>query len=114
MKKLARVITLMMLSLFAVSVVLSSVYADPVEKADAFVCPHLGGKAGENPHSPWQAADGEHPQAEKFNPIYGGYTVGGPDVSVPAHATNWGFPNIEHGVPGDVGYTAIWNRANAP
>ena len=106
MKQLARVVTLMMLSLFAVSIVLSSVYADPVEKADAFVCPHLGGKAGENGNT-----DGEHwPIGE----IYEGYTVGGPDVSVPAHATNWGYPNIEHGVPTDPLYTAIWNRANAP
>lgn len=84
----------------------SIVLADPVEKADAFVCPHLGGKAGENGN-----IDGSNwPIGE----IYGGYTVGGPDVSVPDHATNWGYPNIAHGVPGDVGYTAIWNRANAP
>jgi hypothetical protein len=102
MKRIWKLMTLLTLSLFALSMVLTTVSAEPVEKADAFVCPHLGGKAGENGRSP------------KISPIYGGYTIGGPDVSVPAHATNWGYPNIEHGVPGDVGYTAIWNRANAP
>ena len=69
---------------------------------EAFVCPHLGGNAGENGNSP------------KISPIYGGYTIAGPDVSVPAHATNWGSPKIEHGIPVDVGYTAIWNRAKEP
>lgn len=63
------------------------VFAAPVEKVDGFVCPHLGGKAGENDNSP------------KITPIFDGYTIGGPDVSVPEHATNWGFPSIPHGVP---------------
>jgi hypothetical protein len=92
------------------SIVLSSVAAD-------FVCPHLRGKAGENPHSPWQAADGEHPQAEKFNGIWNGYTVGGPNVgggpdyNVPDQATNWGSPPNPNGVPGDPLYTAIWDSS---
>ncbi|MEJ2242483.1 MAG: hypothetical protein P8Y18_10135 [Candidatus Bathyarchaeota archaeon] len=105
MKKLARVITLMMLSLFAVSVVLSSVYADPVEKADGFNCPVLGGKAGQN---------GVH---QGISPIAGGYyTHGGPDVSVPTHVPNEGYPSVEGSflIPGEVGYSAIWDRANAP
>ena len=101
-KKGIRTLVFLTLSVFAISIIFGSVCADPVEKADAFVCPHLKGKAGENGDSP------------KISPVYGGYTIGGPEVSVPAHATNWGYPNIEHGVPGDVGYTAIWNRANAP
>jgi hypothetical protein len=69
---------------------------------DGFVDPHLGGQAGEHGNSP------------KISPILCGYTIGIPDVSVPEHATNFGFPSIPHGTPGDVGYTAIWNYANEP
>jgi len=41
----------------------------------------------------------------------GDYTVAGPDVSVPSHATNQdgeGTPGGEHASPGDTDYTAIW------
>ena len=79
------------------------VLGEPVEKVDGFVCPVLGGKAG------------EHGKSQAIFGIYGGdYSVRGGDVSVPAHATNTGFPSIEHGSPGDLGYTAIWNNANEP
>lgn len=75
------------------------------EKTDGFVCPVLGGKAGE-----------EHGNSNptKITPIGGGdYTVGGPDVKVPIQATNDegnGTPKGEHAAPGDTTYTAIWAR----
>jgi hypothetical protein len=87
-------------SLFAVPV-----FAESVEKVDGFVCPVLGGKAGMNGKS------------GKIQGIAGGYyTVVGPDVSVPEHATNDGFPSVadSFNVPGEEGYTAIWNYDNHP
>jgi hypothetical protein len=101
MKKLTSV-------LFA-SIIFASLFIVPAlaqpDKVDGFVCPVLGGKAGMNGKSP------------KIGGIAGGYyTVVGPDVSIPEHATNSGFPSVEgsFGTPGDEGYTAIWNYDNAP
>src|SRR3989344_8017018 len=46
-------------------------------------------------------------------PIGGGdYTILGPNVSVPIHATNQngaGSPGGTHASPGEAGYTPIWN-----
>jgi len=74
--------------------------AAPVEKTDGFVCPVFND----------QSAVGEHnPQAVEIGG--GDYTVAGPDVSVPSHATNQdgeGTPGGEHASPGDTDYTAIW------
>jgi hypothetical protein len=76
------------------------VFAQPPEKTDGFVCPILGGRAGENGNS------------LKIVQLPGGdYTVIGPELHVPIHATNWdgvGTPGGAHAVPGDSGYTAIW------
>jgi hypothetical protein len=44
--------------------------------------------------------------------IEGYYTVGGPEVPVPAHATNGdgsGSPGGPFSTPGDTDYTAIWS-----
>lgn len=44
--------------------------------------------------------------------IEGYYTVGGPDVAVPVHATNGdgsGSPGGPFSKPGDTDYTAIWS-----
>ena len=44
--------------------------------------------------------------------INGAYSVKGPDVSVPGHATNdngGGSPGGTFASPGDTSYTAIWN-----
>jgi hypothetical protein len=79
------------------------VLAAPVEKVDGFVCPVLGGKAGENGKS-----------AKIFAISGGDYSVAGPNINVPEHATNTGWPGGPHGSPGDLGYTAIWNLANFP
>jgi hypothetical protein len=98
----------MITKLFAVGILsilffsIAPAFAIPPTKEAGFVCPHLGGKAGENGNSP------------KIAPIYGGYTIPGPDVFIPTHAGNWGWPSEEHGVPGDPEYTAIWLYSNAP
>jgi hypothetical protein len=79
---------------------LDAVAAGGVQKVDGFVCPVITTDAVLN--SPNGAAIGE-----------GHYTIGGPDVSVPQHATNGngtGTPPGPHAQPGDTDYTAIWKR----
>ncbi|MGE0600584.1 MAG: hypothetical protein AB7P41_14190 [Dehalococcoidia bacterium] len=66
--------------------------------ADAFACPVLGGHAGERGHEFVEIGEG-------------GYTVLGPNVKVPDHATNndgAGSP-ADHLSPGEVGYSPIWD-----
>lgn len=79
---------------------MDSVVAAGVETVDGFVCPVI---TTENVlHSPKGAAIGE-----------GHYTIAGPDVSIPLHATNGdgaGTPPGPHSQPGDTDYTAIWAR----
>ena len=79
-------------------------FADPPEKEDGFVCPVLGGKAGEN-----GMAKGI------TKPIDSGLdfaTVVGPEVSVPRQATNGNNginnPGGPYASPGDSDNTAIW------
>lgn len=74
------------------------VAAQPV-KTDGFVCPVFKSDAVglHNPNAQ-PIADGD-------------YTIVGPDVSVPIHATNGngaGSPGGPHSSPGDTDYTAIW------
>jgi hypothetical protein len=68
----------------------------------SFVCPVLGGKAGEKGNS----------DKQPFVQIAGGdYTVIGPNVNVPVHATNQdgaGSPGGAHASPGDENYSPIW------
>jgi hypothetical protein len=92
---------------------ISPVLADPVvpNKGPGFVCPVLGGKAGENPNSPWQNPD--HPlYGIKFAMPPGGfYTVLGPELNVPEHATNQngaGSPGGPFASPGETDYSPIW------
>ena len=69
------------------------------EKADGFVCPVI--KTDNVLHSPKGGALGDT----------GHYTIGGPDVSVPIHATNQdgaGLPSGPHAAPGDPDYSAVW------
>lgn len=79
---------------------MDSVAAGGVDSVDGFVCPVI---TTENVlHSPKAMPIGE-----------GHYTIGGPDVSVPLHATNGdgaGTPPGPHSQPGDTDYTAIWAR----
>ena len=69
-----------------------------VEKTDGFVCPVISTDAVLN--------------SPKGGAIAGGdYTIGGPNVSVPIHATNddgAGSPGGDHAAPGDTTYTAVW------
>ena len=77
---------------------MDSVAAGGVERVDGFVCPVITTDGVLN--SPRGAAIGE-----------GHYTIIGPTVSVPAHATNGngsGTPPGPHAQPGDTDYTAIW------
>jgi hypothetical protein len=69
-----------------------------------FVCPVLG----------ISEQGASHNQAPAFQQIGGGdYSIIGPDVTVPDHATNLdgaGDPgSAAHAAPGDSGYSAIWN-----
>ncbi len=79
---------------------MDAVTAGGVETVDGFVCPVI--TTSNVLHSP------------KGAEIAGGhYTIAGPDVSVPRHATNGdgsGTPGGSHSAPGDTDYTAIWSR----
>lgn len=82
---------------------LDSVAAGGVEKTDGFVCPVIKTAA--------VYRDGAGPGGELG--IEGYYTIGGPDVTVPLHATNGagsGSPGGPFSQPGDTDYTAIWAR----
>jgi len=75
--------------------------AAPVEKTDGFVCPVFNSISAVGAHNPnaVQIAGGD-------------YTVIGPSVSVPTHATNGdgaGSPGGAHSTPGDSDYTAVWS-----
>ncbi len=77
--------------------------AEQPEFTDGFVCPVLGGQAGQHGNAP----------ADVIVQIGGGdYSVIGPDVTVPIHATNDngdGDPgSADHASPGDPDYSAIW------
>jgi hypothetical protein len=79
---------------------MDAVTAGGVERVDGFVCPVITTAAVLN--SPKGMAISE-----------GHYTIGGPDVSIPVHATNGdgaGSPAGPHSQPGDTDYTAIWAR----
>ncbi|MFH1256631.1 MAG: hypothetical protein V1494_05050 [Candidatus Diapherotrites archaeon] len=85
-----------------VSLAFSVSAAAAVEKTGGFVCPVISTSAVLN--SPKGAALGDT----------GDYTIGGPNVMVPVHATNGdgtGVPAGPHSGPGDTDYTAIWARA---
>jgi len=100
------VVAALLLGLSAVVAVAQENSDKPV-KTDGFVCPVLGGQAGE-PHGKSAPA--------KIVPIgQDDFTVGGPDVKVPVRATNDdgnGTPPGPHASPGDTSYTGIWARQN--
>ena len=98
-------IVIIIVAIAIVGLASAAAAAGPPDKVDGFVCPVLGGQAGQNG------------VATGISPIAGGYfTVGGPNVSVPAQTTNTGFPSVAGSflTPGDPGYGAIWDFANAP
>lgn len=80
---------------------LDAVAAGGVEKGPGFVCPVIKTDAVLN-----------SPKGGELG-IPGYYTIGGPDVSVPVHATNdegSGSPGGPFAAPGDPSYTAIWSK----
>ena len=77
---------------------LDSVAAGGVERVDGFVCPVITTDAVLNSTNGMAIGEGH-------------YTIIGPDVMVPVHATNGngqGIPPGPHSQPGDTDYTAIW------
>jgi hypothetical protein len=78
---------------------MDSVAAGGVETTDGFVCPVI------TTENVLHAKNGGELGIEGY------YTVGGPDVTVPVHATNGdgsGRPGGPFSKPGDTDYTAIW------
>ena len=76
---------------------MDQVAAGGVEKVDGFVCPVITTAAVLN-----------SPNAVQIN---GAYTIIGPNVSVPIHATNddgAGRPGGDFASPGDANYSAVW------
>jgi hypothetical protein len=103
MKTLTRALVLVgILSALTATAALAN--GGPPETTEGFVCPVLGGEAGE--HGNATGITGPiGPEGDEF------FTVIGPDVNVPTHATNGngaGTPGGDHSSPGDTDYTAIW------
>lgn len=97
MKKIVFLLLATSLLLLLLSV---AVYAAPVEKTNGFVCPVFNSNS---------AAGEKNPNAVQIGG--GDFTIIGPNVSVPLHATNGdgaGSPPGWHAIPGDRDYSAIW------
>lgn len=78
---------------------MDNIAAGGVETVDGFICPVISTDAVLN------SPNGAGPIGE------GDYTIVGPSVSIPLHATNGdgaGTPGGSHSNPGDTDYTAIW------
>lgn len=99
MKTLVRSVLLVSL-LAALSATAAFAAGGPPETTEGFVCPVFNSDS---------AVADKNPIA--FEIAGGDYTIAGPDVSVPLHATNGdgaGSPMGEHSAPGDTDYTAVW------
>ncbi|OGE74313.1 MAG: hypothetical protein A3I07_02555 [Candidatus Doudnabacteria bacterium RIFCSPLOWO2_02_FULL_42_9] len=91
------VLSLVLVASFA----LAGTASASVDMTEGFVCPVI--KTENVLNSPRGGTLGDT----------GHYTIGGPDVMVPIHATNddgAGVPPGPHAAPGDTTYTAIWAR----
>lgn len=91
--------SIVFLGLVLASLLVIPVMAEPVEKTDGFVCPVIDFKKTPNENTPFVLIGEGH------------YSVIGPDVRIPVHATNGdgtGVPQGPHSEPGDTDYTAIW------
>ena len=103
-RRMRLLIPALLLALLMPMVISQAAFASPPDKVDGFVCPVIGGEGGAHGNTP----------DDLFVEIGGGdLTILGPDVSVPAHATNQdgdGTPGGAHASPGDDGYTAIWEK----
>lgn len=81
---------------------MDSVTAGGVETVDGFVCPVFNEDA---------VGIANNPNAEIIGE--GDYSIVGPNVTVPVHATNGdgdGLAGGTHADPGDTDYTAIWGH----
>jgi len=100
MKILTRSVVLtLLLAAFTTSAAFAA--GGPPEKTDGFVCPVFNANS---------QAGAKNPNAVEIGG--GDYTILGPNVSVPVHATNGdgeGSPPGPHSSPGDSDYTAIWS-----
>jgi hypothetical protein len=97
MKKTLSIFSILLVT-FALTVPIA--FAAPPEKGVSFVCPVLGGKAGINGKS-----------TKIVTPPGGFYSVIGPEINVPKHATNDngdGSPGGPFVSPGEEDYSAIW------
>lgn len=105
MKTLVRITLIASLVIIGLLGSTAVAFADPPEeKEEGFVCPVLGGKAGENGEAKGIAIPAD--SGLDFA------TVIGPPVSVPTQATNGNNgtnnPGGPYASPGDSDYTAIW------
>ena len=102
MKKKTSLITILVLIVLMVAALSSSVFAAPRERGEGFVCPvfNTNSQAGhKNPNAVGIAG--------------GDFTIIGPEVKVPIHATNDngnGSSGGAHVSPGDKNYTPIWEH----
>jgi hypothetical protein len=86
---------------FGMFILPAFVFAARPETTDGFVCPVFNDNSQAGAHNPnaVQIAGGD-------------FTIIGPNVTVPVHATNGngaGSPGGPHSSPGDSDYTAIWS-----
>jgi hypothetical protein len=98
MKRLVR--SALLASLLAALAATAAFAGGPPEKTEGFVCPVFNSDS---------AVGAKNPVAVEIGG--GDYTIAGPDVSVPLHATNGagaGSPMGGHSAPGDTDYTAVW------
>ena len=102
-RRMRLLIPALLLALLMPLVISQAAFAAPPETTDGFVCPVLGGQAGE--------AHGASSPDPIVTPPGGFNSVIGPDITVPIHATNDDGAGSAAGPfvsPGDDGYTAIW------
>jgi hypothetical protein len=104
MRKLMKALVVLSLVVVALAGTAGTAFAAPPVIEDGFVCPVLGGNAGEN-----GVANGIDKSADTGLTFE---TVVGPEVSVPTQATNGNNgtnnPGGPYASPGDPDYTAIW------
>jgi hypothetical protein len=95
---LKKISSLIFTGLIVASLLIVPAMAKP-EKTEGFVCPVLTFEKEPNMNTPFIMIGEGH------------YSVVGPTVNVPIHATNGdgvGTPPGPHSEPGDTDYTAIW------
>ncbi len=104
-RRMRLLVPALLLALLMPLVISQAAFAAPPETT-GFVCPIIGGEGGTHGNTP----------EDVFTTLPGGdVTILGPEVSVPAGATNQdgdGTPGGVHAVPGDDGYTAIWDTTD--